>query len=39
MLLLSLIVGVLVGLVVWAYVDAPNARPLPPRRREREMWG
>jgi hypothetical protein len=36
-LLLALIVAVIAGTVVIAYVDAPNARPLPPPRR-REEW-
>jgi hypothetical protein len=39
LLLLSIIVAVLVGLVAWCWFDAPNARSLPPHRRQKDLWG
>ena len=39
MLLLICFVAVFVGTVVWCWCTAPNARPLPPRRREKDLWG
>jgi hypothetical protein len=37
--LLLLIIAVIVGIVAWCAIDAPNARSPSPQRREREMWG
>jgi hypothetical protein len=34
-----LIIAVIVGTVAWAYIDAPNARTLPPPHKRREYWG
>jgi hypothetical protein len=36
--LLVLIIAVIVGIVAWVAVTAPNAKPLPPHRRLKE-WG
>jgi hypothetical protein len=38
-LLLALIVVVIVGTVVLAYVDAPNINPPSPPRRRKDLWG
>jgi hypothetical protein len=34
-----LIVVLLIGIIAWVMVTAPNAMPLSPRRREKEWWG
>jgi hypothetical protein len=40
MLLVVLIVAVIVGILAWAAVTAPNARTtLPPPHKRREHWG
>ena len=40
MLLVVLIVAVIVAPVVWCWLDAPNARTLPPpHRRQKDLWG
>jgi hypothetical protein len=39
MLLLALIVAVIVGIVAWVAITAPNARTLPPPHKRREHWG
>jgi hypothetical protein len=38
LLLLLLIVAVIVGTAAWAYIDAPNARTLPPPHRRQKEW-
>jgi hypothetical protein len=38
MFLLICLIAVIVGTVVFAYIDAPNVLP-PPHRRQREWWG
>jgi hypothetical protein len=39
MFLVCLIVAVLVGLVAWCWLDAPNALPPTPQRRHKEFGG
>ena len=39
MLFVCLIVAVFVAIVVWTAIDAPNARPPSPQRRQKEWWG
>ena len=38
-LLMLIIVAVLVGILAWVAITAPNARPPSPQRRHKEWWG
>jgi hypothetical protein len=39
MLLLALIVTMIVSIVVWTAIDAPNINPPSPPRRRKDLWG
>jgi len=38
-LVACLIVLLLVSIVVWVAITAPNVPPQPPHRRQKDLWG